>query len=261
MANDAVTVKKDYTVDIWDSWNSNTLNQLRFNEAPNSHWSDVGFGEHFVQFYQEDVYIVDSVAEYFIHCLKSNGIGIAAATRKHLDEIEKKITGFGVDLESARREGRFIELDAEETLEMLLVDGSVDDDLFFQVIGSLVEKSAQQGREIRIFGELVNVLCTRENYRAAANLEKLWDSLRLKHPFSLFCAYATAGFRDASPASRMAGICNGHSRVIPDESYTSLTSTKDRMQKIATLQQRVKQLELELTDVVPPVQNAFAPLN
>lgn len=257
--------KLDDTADIWDSWNANTFNSLRVNapslEAPNSHWSDVGFGEHFVQFYQDDTFIVDSVAEYFVHCLKSNGTGIAVATTIHLEEIGKKIIGFGVDLESARKEGRFIELEAEETLAMLLVDGVVDHELFFQVIGSVVERSAEQGREIRIFGELVNVLCTRENYRAAANLEKLWDLLRLKHRFSLFCAYAMAGFRDASTHSPMAGICSGHSRVIPDESYTSLTSTKERLEKIATLQQRVKQLESELTEISLPVASAFAPLN
>ena len=41
-------------------------------------------------------------------------------------------------------------------------------------------------------------------------------------------------------------ICGSHSRVIPSESYVSLTTAEERLRAVAYLQHRAKQLEAEL---------------
>jgi hypothetical protein len=223
--------------------------QTAHENAPNADWSHVHSGEHFVQFYKNHSFIVDSAAEYFIHGLRSGGTCIAAATREHLGQIAQKIVGYGIDLKSLRKKGKYIELSAEEALPMIMINDIPDPALFQEVIGKVVGRSVKKGQDLRIFGELVAVLCTSENYAAAASLENLWENLRKEHPFSLFCAYATARFNDNAPEIRMMDICRSHSVVIPDESYTSLTTKNERLRKIAALQQRVKQLESELSDL------------
>lgn len=217
--------------------------------APNVDWSDIGSSEHFVQFYESDGFIVMAVAEYLIHGFKSGETCIVAATGEHLTEIERIITAFGFNLEAARAAGRYISLDAVETLSKFMVRDMPDAARFAKVIGGLVKKAVKSGTGIRIFGEMVSVLCLDGNYAAAIALEKLWNGLRDEHPFTLFCGYPLAEIKHESPDACMQAICSSHAHVIPSESYTALTNSNERLQKIAFLQQRNKQLVSELAEL------------
>lgn len=215
--------------------------------APTTGWPDMGLSEHFVQFYDSDDFIVNSIAEYIIHGLKSDDICIVAATRHHVADVERVVESYTDGLETARLEGRYIVLDAAETLEKLIVNNRPDANLFSAVIGETIEKAARTGRNIRVFGELVGVLCAEQNYSAAVELEEFWNELRERYPFSLFCAYPIEKL--GNNVTHMANICSEHSRVIPTESYTSLTSADERLREIAILQQRSRQLEAEVREL------------
>ena len=129
-----------------------------------------------------------------------------------------------------------------------MVDGMPDKALFDKVIGTLVRNAAKRGR-VRIFGEMVAVLLAEGNPAASLRLEDLWNELRQTQPFSLFCAYSIGGMSKSGKDSFMADVCHGHSRVIPDESYTSLSTADERLRAIAFLQQRGRQLEAELAEL------------
>jgi hypothetical protein len=137
-------------------------------------------------------------------------------------------------------------LEANETLSKFLIWGLPDPTVFSQIVGRIVGEVSKRDGDLYVFGEMVGLLCAWENYDAAISLEFLWNDLRKKYAFSLFCAYPMTGIKDGAPAERMAEICKAHSRVIPDESYTALASSDERLRKIAMLQQRAKQLEAEL---------------
>ena len=217
--------------------------------APTSGWSDMSSSDHFVQFYEADAFIVNSIAEYVIHGLKSGEICIVAATGEHLREIEHLIGSFATGLNVARAEGRYIPLDALDTLSEMIVDGMPDADLFSSVIGEILAKAVRSGREIRVFGEMVGVLGAQGNFEAAICLEDLWNRLRKKYQFSLFCAYPMGGLKHGAADKHMTRICDGHSKVIPDESYTALSSANERLRAIAVLQQRSMQLEAEVAEL------------
>ncbi len=117
------------------------------------------------------------------------------------------------------------------------------------MIGSLLRRASAAGRPPRIFGELVAVLLSENNARAAIQLEGFWNDLREKYLFSLFCAYPIDGFTGRDASEYMAGVCSGHSQVIPGESYTSLTTPDERLRAIALLQQRGKQLDAEIREL------------
>lgn len=213
--------------------------------APNSDWSDSGSCEHFVQFYEADAFLVNSVAEYLIHGIRSGETCIVAATADHSRSIETVIARFGIDIKRAKETGKYIRLDASRTLAKFMSGGMPDADLFSRVIGSVIKKESGRSKGIRIFGEMVSILCTEGNYSAAIGLEDLWNGLRKEYPFSLFCGYHLSGIGHDED-DRMRAICSTHARVIPAESYTALTSSHERLQMIAKLQQRNVQLEAEL---------------
>lgn len=204
--------------------------------------------EHFVQFYDRDEYIVNSVAEYVAHGLKAGETCIVIATSEHRVDIERAVRSFGFDFDAAGDAGNYIVLDAHETLAKFMVGDRPDPKLFMKVIGSVVGGAAGRG-PVRAFGDMVAILVASGNFPAAIGLEDLWNKLRQKHDFSLFCAYPMKAFSHPEAAKFMGHVCNGHSRVIPDESYMSLTSADERLRQIAFLQQRGKQLEAELANL------------
>jgi hypothetical protein len=216
--------------------------------APTAGWSDMGRSEHFIQFYETDDFIVNSIAEYVIHGLRSGETCIVIATGGHLIGVEKIINSYTNGLETARKEGRYIPLDTVDTLSKLMVGEMPDRELFSSVTGEMVAKAAGNGYEFRVFSEMVRVLCSEGKYAAAVRLEELWNGLRKSHSFPLFCAYSMAGLRSNPAGEHMTGICNNHSRVIPDESYTLLASANERLRAIAFLQQRSRQLEAEVAE-------------
>ena len=83
---------------------------------------------------------------------------------------------------------------------------------FDEVVGTLVARLAEQGR-VCIYGEMVDVLAARGQYKAAYQLEVLWNALGEREPFTLFCGYSSGHFGDPKTAAVLAQICEAHSRV------------------------------------------------
>ena len=92
---------------------------------------------------------------------------------------------------------------------------------------------------------MVGILCSDEKFDAAIELERMWNKLKKVHKFSLFCGYSIADLNSKGGTTTMSAICSGHTNVIPTESYSALTGTKERLKHIAMLQQRNKELEAE----------------
>src|SRR5207237_10306678 len=81
---------------------------------------------------------------------------------------------------------------------------------------------------------------------AALKLEQLWNDLGQAHRFYLRCAYSMAGFSSAGQSEAMVKICNQHTHVIPEESYSALTREEERVREVVLLQQKAKALEGEI---------------
>jgi hypothetical protein len=78
------------------------------------------------------------------------------------------------------------------------------------------------------------------------HLETLWNSLsHTTAPFTLFCAYAIQGFAGEANRAPFSTICQSHSVVLPDESYSTLTSPDERLRAITLLQQQASTLRAE----------------
>lgn len=206
--------------------------------APTADWSDMGSLDHFVQFYQNDQHFIESVSEYFTHCIRVGDTSIVVATASHHKKIDATIRKFGVDLDAARGAGKFYSYDADEMLSKFMKNGKADEKKFHRMVEEVLSAAAGRNGRIRIFGEMVAILALDGNFDAALHLEEMWSTLHGQHSFSLFCAYPTSAFKTKKSVEALYKICDDHTKVIPDESYTSLTNTNDRMREIALLQQR-----------------------
>ena len=208
----------------------------------------MGETEHFVQFYEADAFLLNSLGEYTAAALKAGEAAIVVATGAHRDELEARLREQGLDVAAAAGCGQLVLRDAAETLSKFMVDGSPDDALFDEIVGDLVARAGEGRPRVRIYGEMVALLWAEGNYDGAIRLEELWNDLQRKHAFALFCAYPMQGFAGEGPGRGLSNVCTTHSRVIPAESYAALADTDERLREIILLQQQARSLEAEVAE-------------
>jgi PAS domain S-box-containing protein len=206
--------------------------------------------EHFAQFYQTDAFLLDSLSTFITTGLSGGDACIVVATQSHHEGLEARLKTNGLDLSSASTQDKYFPLDAEELLSQFMVEGQPDPTLFASAIGNLIEQAASSGRQVRIFGEMVSLLWDSGNQGAAIRLEELWNDLQATttRPFLLFCAYAMPCFAGEENEVSFTEICQRHSRIFPDESYTLLSGQEERLRAITLLQQKAISLQTEITE-------------
>ncbi|HEY0324283.1 MAG TPA: ATP-binding protein [Pyrinomonadaceae bacterium] len=216
--------------------------------APNSAWSEMGDSEHFVQFYEADAFLLNSLGDYIGTAIKADEAAVVVATLAHREELVARLQEKGLDVVNAVACGQLILLDAAETLQKFMAGESPDPKLFAELIGDLIARAAEGRPRVRAYGEMVALLWAEGNYDAAIRLEELWNALQETHSFALFCAYPMNGFAGEGQGHGLSNVCTTHSRVIPAESYTALDGLEERLREITLLQQKARSLEAEIVE-------------
>src|SRR5947208_12935457 len=207
--------------------------------------NDTNIRDHFVQFYDDDAVLIDSVAAFMAANLASEGAGVVVATEAHRAALESRLSEQGIDLASARSDRRYVDLDAAETLQTILVDGWPDTRRFFAQCEPIVEAAARGHANVAIFAEMVALLWAQGKHGGAVRLEQLWNELGSRHSFALFCAYPIADVAEA-PSRAMDQVCAEHARAIPSESYSGLQSDDARLAEVCKLQRKAHALQTEV---------------
>jgi PAS domain S-box-containing protein len=205
---------------------------------------------HTVRFYEKDDALTQELSRFIGSALGAGHQAIVIATKPHRDILLQRLQERGIDTHLAVQQGRFISLDASESLARFMLSGEPDPVLFRDVIGTLIERASlvaeRDGGGLAVFGEMVSVLWAEGNRSAALTLEKLWNELAKRHRFQLHCAYPMHLFSEPQDGEWMAEVCAEHSHVIPTEQYTSVENEDERLRAILFLQQKAHALEAEI---------------
>jgi signal transduction histidine kinase len=220
--------------------------------APLAHWADHQNPAHVVQFYGDDGFLLDELSRFIGTALGAGEAAVVIATKEHRDGLARRLRMWGLDTNWAVAQGRYVALDAAETLSKFMRDGWPDAARFAEVVGGLIEKvraaSGSEARRVAAFGEMVALLWMEGKADAAIRLEELWNDLARTYAFSLRCAYPMSSFSREEHGDLLLKICAEHSTVIPGESYTALVSENERLRGIAQLQQKAAALETEIAE-------------
>lgn len=137
---------------------------------------------------------------------------LVVATPEHRELLTRKLEQGGVNIREATMASRLVMLDAAQTLGKFMRQNTPSRIAFDEVVGTMVARLAEHGR-VCIYGEMVDVLAARGLFKAAYQLEVLWNALGKREPFTLFCGYASGHFGDPKAASALGPICEAHSHL------------------------------------------------
>lgn len=175
-------------------------------------WGEISPTEHAVHVYSDDDVFLDALQGFIGAGLRAGEAALVIATPGHLARLEERLERHGFDMEMARHEGRYLGLPAERILREFMVGGWPDEQRFFEVVTTLLDKMRSNGRRVRAFGEMVALLWSQGLAAATVRLEHLWSKLCQRERFPLFCAYPRAGFT-SDPTSSIRELCAAHSRA------------------------------------------------
>lgn len=168
--------------------------------------------QHHVQLFDSSRSLADTVASFLMAGFYRGEPLLIVATPEHRELLSRKLTEAGLNLHEATAANRLVMLDAVQTLEKFMRQDTPSPIAFDEVVGTLVGRLSN-GNRVCIYGEMVDVLAARGNYKAAHQLEELWNVLGRRESYTLFCGYASGHFGDPKTAKALADICASHSHL------------------------------------------------
>jgi signal transduction histidine kinase len=207
--------------------------------------------QHDVQFYFDDQFLIRSLSAFVRSALEAGTSAIVVATRSHCVLLADQLRRDGTDLTSAIGQGRYIALDAAETLDRFMLNGSPDEFLFGECIGDMISCSARaalnENATVSIDGEMVSLLWQRRDSAGVLRLEELWNQLAAHYSFHLLCGCPITSFDREAHTDLFARICCQHDAVIPAEGFPERAVESDHSRTVALLQQTEQVLKSEVT--------------
>jgi signal transduction histidine kinase len=201
---------------------------------------------HAVQFYDEKGSLFETVATFLAAGFDAGDPLVVIATQAHREAFIERLDRTRVA--AAIANGQLKLLDASETLATFMIGDMPDPELFRDMVWRALSdlQHSYAGARVRAYGEMVDLLWSSGNSRAAIRLEELWHDACEANSFSLLCAYSMGHFYKESDRPQFVHLCRLHSHVIPTEVLAGIGDDESRLREITLLQQRAVALENEI---------------
>jgi anti-sigma regulatory factor (Ser/Thr protein kinase) len=168
--------------------------------------------EHVVGFYATDDDLIAWVATQLADALTDDDALVLLATDAHRTALDQVLCECGVPTAQLRRQGRYLSLDAAETLATFMKGAQPNARAFTSAIRAIMHSVRGSG-EIRIFGEMVACLWGSGNVHAGIELERLWNTVDADRNVRLYCAYPMSLVDASRDLVSVKRVCDQHSGV------------------------------------------------
>ncbi|HSZ62999.1 MAG TPA: response regulator [Terriglobales bacterium] len=172
---------------------------------------------HEAGFYSDDRFVLDSLTQFIGAALETGNAAIVVATKSRRDSLLPRLQACGLEMSIAIEQGRYITLDAADTLSTFMINGMPDPVLFLKLLGDLVVTAAKSANgeqaRVAIFGDMCHLLWAQGNADAAIQVEKLGNQLIKTQNVDILCGYSVGGVRGGMDSHTFQRICAEHTAV------------------------------------------------
>jgi len=174
-------------------------------------------GRHAVQFYLDDASFLHDLTLFVGAALRARNSAIVVATESHRADLLSRLQAHGLDIDAAIEQGRYVALDAADTLSAFMLNGMPDSVRFLKLLGELIVTAAEAAKgeqpRVAVFGECVHLLCAQGSTEAAIQMEKLGNQLVKTYDMEILCAYSLNSLPGGMDGPIFQQICAEHSAV------------------------------------------------
>ena len=157
------------------------------------------------------------MAQFIGTALKAGNAAIVVATKSHQDSLIRRLEAYGLDTGRAIEQGRYIALDAADTLSTFIVNDVFDSGQILESFGNLILRAAAAAKgehpRVALFGEVADLLWKRGNSKAAIRDEELSSELTKRYDMDILCGYSLGNMEDMRDDEVFQEICVQHSAV------------------------------------------------
>jgi hypothetical protein len=180
--------------------------------------------DHMVQLYQDDDFLARAITLYLVEGLREETPAVIVTTPAHWKLVREHFGQVGLEASDFEKSGQLTILDATDVLAHFMVGDVPDRTLFRDFMGGIIGQTAARvpHRDVRVFGDMVDLLWRQGKHASALRLEQLWNRLTLDHRFVLFCAYKLNPLDPTVTHREMRGLFQEHSHLIPVDDYERL---------------------------------------
>ena len=145
-------------------------------------------GRHLVHFYADEQELAETVAPYIVAALRSDGVAVVTATRRHRLAVEAELRVIGFDLVAARAGNSYLTYDAETVLRHIMVGGRPDRDRV--LLRDADGPDASSRGPLFAYGEIAPLLWRDRMIDAALELEEFLNDFLIEgDDVTLLCGY------------------------------------------------------------------------
>ena len=174
---------------------------------------------HEAGFYSDDASLLDGFTQFVGTALKAGNAVVVVATESHRDNLLPRLQGHGVDISAVIEEGRYVSLDAGDTLSTFIVNDLPDPVRFLGAASNLIATAAKaviRGHpRVAVCGECDPFLWRLGNGEAAIRVEQLWNRIAEAYDVDILCGYPLYSFHGKQDSRILQRICAEHSAVHP----------------------------------------------
>lgn len=147
--------------------------------------------------------------------LDTGGRAVVVARADRLRTLAQQLVDRGLWLDLLREQGRLVELDVEQVLAVVMVEGRPDAGLVGALVAEVFGQLAPGGGSVRLYSELASTLWGRGLLDAALELEALWERVEGLPPRMMLCPYPTSAVADTQRVEGFRDLRSCHDRTTP----------------------------------------------
>lgn len=191
------------------------------------HCQHKGHDSHVVHFYHDEKFLSGALLEFVRLGLDNNEGIILITTLEHAESIKKDLPIFDPL--------QVIFVDADMALANIMSEDFIDQSKFKDFIGSIIIEMRRRHKNLRFFGEMVDILCAKDMNDEAHELEGYWNELLDGEiGISLMCGYSGKNII--------------HSDRISSSHSLTVSAGGNESTDISVLQSRIAALEMRVAN-------------
>jgi DNA-binding NarL/FixJ family response regulator len=172
---------------------------------------------HMAHFHANNPVFLDEVSQFIGEILRSGELVVAAVTEETRLGVAQRLETRGMDVAAMTTAGRYVVMDAAESLPQFMRNGRPDAGCLADIVASLdqLRLSYTRGPQSRLtlFGEMAVSLLRDGNIEAVVEVERIWTELTRPLPFLTICSYPIACFFNEASQKWFPNVCAEHVAV------------------------------------------------